>query len=129
FAAFAVSSIFAAGPTRIGSMSPACAASTAPVKAETSQGWATAVGIAPTLLHRSNNFSYFPVPVFALIFPPVNLCAQQSLSLVTADREQSRSAPRRAWAETRVENVATRVVKRRRKPAAASSRRLDQARR
>ncbi len=44
-AASAVARIFAAGPTRIGTMMPACAASTAPLSALASHGWATAQAI------------------------------------------------------------------------------------
>ena len=55
---------FAAGPTRIGVISPASPASIAPASAVSSQGYATAVGIGARFLQRSSSFSYFPVPVF-----------------------------------------------------------------
>src|SRR5215510_5792759 len=75
-AAFAVSLILVIGPTRIGVISPACAASTAPDSALSSQGWATAVGIGARPLHRSRSLSYFPVPVaWLILFTPVQLLA------------------------------------------------------
>mgnify|MGYP003693849979 CR=1 FL=1 len=42
---------------------PAGRLSIAPSSAVCSQGWATAVGTASRLLHRSSICSYFPVPV------------------------------------------------------------------
>src|ERR1044072_5248029 len=61
-AELATAAIFAAGPTRIGDISPVPAASTAPDNAVASQGCATAVGIGSELAHLSSNSSYFPVP-------------------------------------------------------------------
>jgi hypothetical protein len=59
---FAVSSIFATGPTSIGVMSPSSAASSAPASAVSSQGWATAVEIGSRPRHLATSCSYFPVP-------------------------------------------------------------------
>ena len=70
-AALAVSAILAAGPTRIGTISFFCAASTAPVSADASHGYATAVGTGSRLRHRSSSASYLPVPVF-IQQPPVS---------------------------------------------------------
>jgi hypothetical protein len=44
-AAFAAATIRSRGPTRIGAIRPAFAASTAPVSEASSHGWATAVGV------------------------------------------------------------------------------------
>src|SRR6186997_369184 len=64
--AFAISRIFASGPTRMGTMSPFSAASIAPASAVSSHGCATAVVTAGRLRHRSSMASYFPVPVFSM---------------------------------------------------------------
>ena len=63
FALFAISAIFADGPTRIGAISPCSAASIAPESAVSSHGCATAVGIGSSPWHRSSRCSYLPVPV------------------------------------------------------------------
>ena len=59
---FATSSILAAGPTRMGVISPLAPASSAAASAVDSQGWATAVGIGSRLRQRASTCSYFPVP-------------------------------------------------------------------
>src|SRR5262245_33546157 len=58
----AVASIFSRGPTRIGTISPLSAASSAPARAVVSQGCAIAVGIGSKFLHLSSSSSYLPVP-------------------------------------------------------------------
>ena len=63
----AVALILAKGPTRIGTINPSSAASTAPERAEASHGCATAVGIGSSLVHLSSNCSYLPVPVSTVI--------------------------------------------------------------
>src|SRR6201988_2626073 len=63
----AVSSIMGAGPTTPGTINTRFAASIAPVKADASQGWATAVGTGAKLAHRASSRSYFPVPVACFI--------------------------------------------------------------
>ena len=60
---FATSRIFAAGPTRIGVISFFAPASSAPARAVSSQGCATAVGTGSRLRQRSSSASYLPVPV------------------------------------------------------------------
>ena len=62
-AAFATSRIFAAGPTRIGTISPFWPASIAAASAVSSHGCATAVGTGSRLRQRSSSASYLPVPV------------------------------------------------------------------
>ncbi len=54
----ATARIFSAGPTRIGTMMPASAASTAPRSENLSQGCATAVGIAGFSRVRAIRRSY-----------------------------------------------------------------------
>src|SRR3954469_4608180 len=61
--AVAISRIFDSGPTRIGTISPFSAASTAPASAVRSAGCATAVVTGSRLRHLANSASYFPVPV------------------------------------------------------------------
>src|SRR6187431_1417603 len=55
----AVSLTLAAGPTRIGLMMPASAASTAPRSELSSQGWTTRVGTAGTFCAAAIRRSYF----------------------------------------------------------------------
>ena len=55
----ATAAIFAAGPTRIGSMMPASAASTAPRSEVSSQGCTTMVAAGGTSLARAISRSYF----------------------------------------------------------------------
>src|SRR5262245_60913216 len=50
--------IFALGPTRIGTMMPACAASIGPRREDSSQGWATTVVAAGTVLALAISRSY-----------------------------------------------------------------------
>ena len=65
----AISWIFGAGPTRIGTISPCWPASTAPARADCSQGWATAVGTGGRPWQRAISCSYFPVPVCGVMDP------------------------------------------------------------
>src|SRR3954447_7409724 len=58
----ATSRIFASGPTRIGTISPFSAASTAPASDVASTGCATAVVAGSRLRHLASSASYFPVP-------------------------------------------------------------------
>ena len=69
--------ILAAGPTRIGMISPFAPASSAPASAVASQGCATAVGIGSRLRQRSSSCSYFPVPVSRVISCPPLLPGQR----------------------------------------------------
>jgi hypothetical protein len=55
----ATSRIRAAGPTRIGVMRPTREASTAPLRDDSSQGCATAVGVGGSSLQRAISWSYF----------------------------------------------------------------------
>ena len=63
-ASFATDAIFAAGPTRIGTISFRRAASRAPASADASQGWATAVVAGARPLQSASSCSYLPEPVF-----------------------------------------------------------------
>ena len=56
---FAIASIRARGPTRIGAISPSFAASTAPRSELSSQGCATAVGVGGSALQASMRCWYF----------------------------------------------------------------------
>src|SRR5689334_1197842 len=58
----AVEVIFDRGPTKIGTIRPCRAASTAPDREAASQGCATAVGMGSRAEHLVNSCSYFPVP-------------------------------------------------------------------
>src|SRR5262249_24993935 len=55
----ATAAILAAGPTMIGTMMPACAASMGPRREERSHGWATTVVAAGTCLALPSSRSYF----------------------------------------------------------------------
>ena len=67
-AADAISRIFAAGPTRIGTINPFAPASIAPASAVASQGYATAVGTGVETCARASSRSYFPVPVVLMSY-------------------------------------------------------------
>ncbi len=56
---FAIASIRARGPTRIGAIRPSFAASTAPRRELSSQGCATAVGVGASALQASMRRWYF----------------------------------------------------------------------
>src|SRR6476660_9743806 len=72
----------AAGPTRIGLMMPASAASTAPRSELSSQGWTTRVGTADTFCAAAIRRSYFDrvgVPL-----APVDMTLMASLGILWA---------------------------------------------
>src|SRR6185295_10963294 len=66
FLALVSARIFSAGPTRIGTIRPNSAASSAPSSAVISQGCATAVGIGASFLQRSSNWSNFVIDHYLL---------------------------------------------------------------
>src|SRR5574337_1363584 len=86
---FAVRRIFSTGPTRIGVMIPASAASTTAPSEASSHGWATAVGTAAMPLQRARSASYLPVPRCSL-FSVVPVAIGSSYSLLLCIRPRRR---------------------------------------